>query len=94
MIQSQEYVVKLIQGQSTSISALEASDTGHTYNIHTVIFLGGYDDDTTIVLNGIQMILPGAFVYNQTSIRSISITTSTNGVLLIGKKTKKALFNF
>jgi hypothetical protein len=94
MIQSQEYVVKLTQGQSTSIAALEAGDTGHTYNIHTVILLGGYSDDSALVLNGIQMLLPGAFVYNQTSIRSISVTTSTNGVLLICKKTKKALFNF
>jgi hypothetical protein len=94
MIQSQEYVVKLTQGQSTSIAALEAGDTGHTYNIHTVIFLGAYDDDSTVTINNIQMVLPGAFVYNQTSVRSISVTTSTNGVLLIGKKTKKALFNF
>jgi len=92
MIQSQEYVVKLVQGQSTSIAALEAADTGHTYNIHTIIFLGSYNDDTEFVLNGNALKLAGGFVYNQTPIRSISITTSTNGVLLIGKKTKKTLF--
>jgi hypothetical protein len=93
MNQTQEYVVKLTAGQSTSIAALEAADTGHTYNIHTAIFLGTYDSGNDITINGIQMVLPGAFIYNQTSIRSISVTTSTDGVLLIGKKTKKSLFN-
>jgi hypothetical protein len=92
MNQSREYVVKLTQGQSTSISALEQADTNHTYNIHTVIFLGGYNDETTLVLNGSTIKLAGGFIYNQTPIRSISITTSTNGVLLIGKTTKKTLF--
>lgn len=93
MIQSQEYIVKLSAGQSTSTAALEAADTGHTYNIHTVIFLGLYDSGNDITLNGIQMVLPGGFVYNQTPIRSISVTTSPQGVLLIGRKTKKTLFN-
>ncbi len=92
MIQSQEYVTKLTQGQSVSISALELSDTGHTYNIHTIIFLGSYNDDTDFILNGLSLKLSGGFVYNQTSIRSLSITSSTYGVLLIGKKTRKTLF--
>jgi hypothetical protein len=94
MIQSEEYVVKLTAGQSTSIAALEAADTGHTYNIHTMIILGSYNDNVDLTLNGNVIKLAGGFVYNQTPIRSIVLTTSTNGVLLIGKKTKKVLFNF
>lgn len=92
MIQSQEYTVKLAQGQSTSITALESADTGHTYNIHTVILLGSHNDEVEFVLNGLTLKLGGGFIYNQTPIRSISITTGANGALLIGRKTKKTLF--
>lgn len=93
MIQTQEYVVKLIQGQSISTAALEAADTEHTYSFHTAILLGSYNDNVDFTLNGNTLRLAGGFVYNQTPIRSMSLTTSTHGVLLIGKKSKKTLFN-
>jgi hypothetical protein len=93
MIQTQEYVVKLTQGQSTSTKELGVADPEHTYSFHSMIILGSRTDDVDVVLNGNTLRLSAGFVYNQTSIRSVNVTTSAHGVLLIGKKTKKTLFN-
>jgi hypothetical protein len=94
MIQTQVYTEKVTAGNSQSIAALEAADTGHTYSIHSIIFLGAYDDVTVLTVNGTQLDLPGAFVLNQYPINSVSVATSPHGVLLVGKKTKKQLFTF
>jgi len=94
MIQTQVYTEKIISGGTQSIAALEAADTGHTYSIHSILFLGAYDDVTVLTVNGTQLHLPGAFVLNQYPINSVSVTTSPHGILLIGKKTKKQLFTF
>lgn len=92
MNQVEIYTQKLAQGDSISLSALDAIDNNFYYTIHTIIFLGSYNNVTTLTLNGIEIKLGGGFVYNQTPIRSVSVTTSSEGVLLIGKKTKKTLF--
>lgn len=93
MIQSEKYVVKLEQGESINVKSLNAGDTGNTYSIHTIIFLGDYADSTDIDLNGTSIRLPGAFVYNQTAVNTIDVTSSPHGILLIGSKTKRQLFN-
>lgn len=93
MIQTQLYTKKLNATESLSIKDLEAADTDHTYSFHTIIFLGNYSDLTTITLNGVELKLPGAFVYNQTPISSVVVDSSTDGIYVIGKKTKKFLFN-
>jgi hypothetical protein len=93
MNQSQVFRIKATSGQTISVATLEAADTGYTYNIHTAIFLGANSDTSTIVMDGISMTLGGSTVYNQTTINTIAITTSTYGVLLIGVKTRRTLFN-
>ena len=93
MIQSEKYVVKLDQGDSINVNTLNSGDTGHTYGIHTMIVLGDYNDSTDMTLNGIALRMPGAFVYNHTAISTLNVTASTHGVLLIGSKTKRQLFN-
>ena len=92
MIQAETYTIKLVQGDSLSVSGLEASDDKYYYSLHTLIFLGSYDNVTTLTLNGIQIKLPGGFVYNQTPIHSVNVTSAVEGVLLIGRKTKKQIF--
>ena len=93
MIQSEKYVVKLDQGDSINTSTLNSGDTGHTYSIHSMIVLGAYENTTDMLLNGIDVRMPGAFIYNLTSISTLDITASTYGVLLVGSKTKRQLFN-
>jgi hypothetical protein len=93
MIQAELYTEKLTSGGTQSVALLQAADTGHTYSIHSIIFLGAYDDVTTLTVNGTQLVLPGAFVLNQYPISSVSVTTSPHGVLLVGKKVKRQLFN-
>jgi hypothetical protein len=93
MNQSQVFRIKATSGQTISVSTLEAADTGYTYNIHTAIFLGANTDISTVVMDGISLTLGGSIVYNQTTINTIAITTSTYGVLLIGVKTRRTLFN-
>ncbi len=44
MIQAELYTEKITSGGTQSIAALQAADTGHTYSIHSIIFLGAYDD--------------------------------------------------
>lgn len=93
MIQSEIYYTKLTQGQSLNTITLDTNDDNFTYNIHTLIFLGTYASETTVNINGIEMLLSGGFVYNQTPIQTVSVVTSTHGVLVIGRKTRKKLFN-
>lgn len=93
MIQTQLYTAKLTEGQTKTVKDLETAEPDYSFSIHTAIMLGNYDDLTTVVINGTSLDLPGAFVYNQTPIASISVTTSSHGVYIIGKKTKKQLFN-
>jgi hypothetical protein len=93
MYQSELFRIKATSGQTISISTLEAADTGYTYNIHTAIFLGANTDTSTVVMDGILMTLGGSIVYNQTTINTITVNTSTHGVLLIGVKTRRTLFN-
>lgn len=92
MNQSQVFRIKVTTGQTISNASLEAADTGYTYNIHTAFFLGANSDISTVVMDGITMTLGGSTVYNQTNIDTITVNTSTYGVLLIGVKTKKTLF--
>lgn len=92
MIQTELFTRKLTTGETLTIKNLETNDSLHGYSIHTIIILGGYDTTSNLTINGIQMDLPGGFVFNQMSINSITVTTSTNGVFLLGKKTKKTLF--
>jgi hypothetical protein len=91
MNQSQVFRIKATSGQTISVSTLEAADTGYTYNIHTAIFLGS--DTSTVVMDGISITMGGSTVYNQTTINTITVNTSTHGVLLIGVKTRRTLFN-
>jgi hypothetical protein len=93
MYQSELFRIKATSGQTISVSTLEAADTAYTYNIHTAIFLGANTDTSTVVMDGILMTLGGSTVYNQTTINRITINTSTHGVLLIGVKTRRTLFN-
>jgi hypothetical protein len=93
MNQSQVFRIKATSGQTISVGALEAADTGYTYNIHTAFFLGANDDTSTVVMDGITMTIGGSTVYNQTTINTITVNTSTDGVLLIGVKTRRTLFN-
>lgn len=92
MNQSQVFRVKATTGQTISNASLEAADTNYSYNIHTALFLGANSDISTVVIDGITMTLGGSTVYNQTNINTITVNTSTYGVLLIGVKTKKTLF--
>jgi hypothetical protein len=93
MNQSQVFRIKATSGQTISVSTLEDADTAYTYNIHTAIFLGANSDTSAVVMDGISMTMGGSTVYNQTTINTIAITTSTHGVLLIGVKTRRTLFN-
>jgi hypothetical protein len=93
MYQSELFRIKATSGQTISVGTLEAADTGYTYNIHTAIFLGTNSDASTVVMDGILMTLGGSIVYNQTTINTITVNTSTHGVLLIGVKTRRTLFN-
>ena len=92
MIQTQIYRRKLAQGESVDIYQLDNNDTNFSYSIHTVITLGNFNDSHDVTINGIQMDLPGSFVFNHVPITNISVTTSTDGILIIGKKTRKTLF--
>jgi hypothetical protein len=93
MNQSELYLRKLAQGESTSIYALDASNTGYTHSIHTILILGTYSDSSTITANGIQMTFSGGMEIKQFPIVSISADVAPEGILLIGKKTRKTLFN-
>ena len=93
MNQTELYLRKLAQGESTSIYALDASDTGYTHSIHTILIIGKYTDNSTITVNGIQMVFSGGMEIKQFPIISISADIAPEGILLIGKKTRKTLFN-
>jgi len=86
--------VKLMVGEEYDTAAIMQADTENTYSINTIIFLGKSTDITEITIDGIDLQLSGGFVLNQLNMNDIVINNSTYGVLLIGNKTKKTIFNF
>lgn len=93
MYQTKEFTLILQEGDRVSIPELDRDDINYYYSIHTVMFLGNYEIISNVKINGNVISLPGGSVYNQTPVRLIEITTAPNGVLVIGKKTRKKLFN-
>jgi hypothetical protein len=92
MSQTKSFTIKLGQGESVDITSLNLDDVNFSYSFQTAILLGAYDELINVNINGIDIQLPGGFVYNHTPITTFSVTSSTNGVLLIGLKTKREIF--
>jgi hypothetical protein len=92
MTNSYNFLNKLVENDTIDVSFMTLDDINFSYSIQTIIFLGGYDDLTEIEINDINVKLHGGFVYNQTPISKINVISSTYGVLIIGKKTKKDIF--
>lgn len=98
MYQSETVLLKLGTGDTMNVKSLEASDTGYTYQFHTVITLGSTDDMTEFTANGVMMELPGGIIFDKMSIRTLSVGAGFTahatepGVLLLGVKTKRTLF--
>ena len=92
MVQSQVYMVNIAEGETIDIKTLDANDINYNYTISTIIFLGATTNVTTIELDGIPVSFPGGCVFNQSVIKNITAITASEGVLLIGKKTRKTIF--
>jgi hypothetical protein len=92
MIQTEIYQLNLVSGDTIDTYFMDIDDLHHTYYFHTLIFLGSTNDLSKVVINGQTMELSGGFVYNQTPINTLEVLEAPKGVLLIGKKTKKVLF--
>lgn len=88
---------KLTTGQSAN--DVTTGDTMVQY--HTLITMGGSNDVIHFTLNGIAMVLPGGFEMTRIPISTVTVgsigagtPTATNpGLLLIGKESRKTLFN-
>lgn len=93
MNQSELFMQVVTSGETISTKTLETNDPQHYYTLHTFYVLGGYDKLTTLTLNGVSnIIFGGTTKYDTTPIVSLTINTSQNGVLVIGRKTKKTIF--
>lgn len=92
MYQTDEYFIKLNQNDSLNINNLDNDDINYRYSIHTLIPLGSPSQLTTLIINGREVKIPGGFIYNTTPIEYLDIPISPEGVLIIGKKIRKTIF--
>ena len=92
MIQTQAYIVKLVSGETTSITYLNNNDKEHSYSFHTLIVLGPNDQTVKIKINNLEMDLCGGFILNQIPLIEIQCVNGL-GVILVGQKTRRNLFN-
>ena len=93
MTNSYNFLVKLVEGDNVDITELTLNDLNFEYSIQCIIFLGDYDVNSTVEVDGIDLVFGGGFVYNQTPPITINVKDSEFGILIIGKKTKKQIFS-
>jgi hypothetical protein len=72
---------------------MDKDDINYYYTFHTLMFSGLPTELIRVRINGSIMEMPGGFVYNQTPINKLKVLTAPKGVILIGKKTRKTLFD-
>lgn len=92
MIQTQAYIVKLVSGETTSITVLNANDKEYSYSFHTLIMLGPTDETVKIKINNLEMDLCGGFILNQIPLIEIQCVNGL-GLILVGQKTRRNLFD-
>lgn len=92
MIQTQAYIVKLVSGETTSITVLNTNDKEYSYSFHTLIVLGPNDETVKIKVDNLEMDLCGGFILNQIPLIQVECVSGL-GVILVGQKTRRNLFN-
>ena len=92
MADSFNFKLKLENNQSIDVNQLDLENPNFYHSIQCAIMVGNPTESINVILNGEDVVFPGGFVFNQIPIITLTVFSSTNGVLIIGKKTKKQIF--
>lgn len=85
--------MKLVTGDTLSVKQLNIDNPEYIHTLHTIMVLGDYSQNSLLDINNLtDLKFSGGNVFNALPITYVKVSSTEEGILVIGKKQKKSIF--